>query len=58
MFIHKTNLSVELLFIFHPHVLCKWIVIFMRMTVNYHIFIDDAWASTAATWIFHGWRQM
>ena len=38
------DLSVKFLCLFHPRVLCKWIVIFMRMTINNHIFGEDAWA--------------
>lgn len=50
----QTHLPVELLFVFHPHVLSKWIIIVMRVAVYYHIVIDNAWTSTSATWIFHG----
>lgn len=49
-----TYLPVEFLFIFHPHIFCKWIIIFMRVTIHDHIFTDNAWTSTPTTWIFHG----
>lgn len=49
-----TCLPVELLFVLHPHVLRKGIVIFVGVPVDNHIFADDAGASAAATWIFHG----
>lgn len=49
-----TCLPVELLFVLHPHVLREGIVIFVGVPVDNHIFADDAGASAAATWIFHG----
>lgn len=49
-----TCLPVKFLFVFHPHVLRKGIVVFVRVTVDDHVFTDDARASAAATWVFHG----
>lgn len=49
-----TCLPVKLLFVLHPHVLSKGVVILVRVPVDDHILADDAGAGTAATRVLHG----